>query len=476
MKFGTLNFENASVLVVGDIMLDRYWTGDAGRISPEAPVPVVRINHSEERLGGAANVALNIKALGAKTSLLGIIGDDADGYILEEHLKAANIQSHLKRLAQVPTITKLRVISRHQQMIRLDFEKNLYEVDEGLIEQQCEQISQDITVAILSDYGKGTLKRPHVLIQQLQKKGLRVLVDPKSIDYNDYRGADLITPNMKEFESVVGPCANEQALVDKGRALMKDFDLGALLVTRGERGMTLLQKNETVLHLPASAREVFDVTGAGDTVIATIATALAGGESLERAVYLANVAAGIVVGKLGAATVSLPELHFALEGQSASHCGVVNEDQLLLEINQARLAGEKIVMTNGCFDILHAGHIAYLSEARRLGDRLIIAVNDDASVTRLKGAGRPINQVSARMDVLAGLKMVDWVVPFSEDTPERVIKRVLPDVLVKGGDYRPEEIAGGAAVIAHGGEVRILSFVEGLSTTATIEKLKKLED
>lgn len=473
MAEGVISFENAQVLVVGDIMLDQYWHGQTSRISPEAPVPVVHVNHDEERLGGAGNVALNIAALGAKANLVGVSGDDASADLLEKHLTAVDIHFNIQRLPEIPTIKKLRVISRHQQLIRLDFESNMYEIDEVDIEKNMHPYLAQSQVVVLSDYGKGTLRDTRGLIASCQQFGVPVLVDPKSLDYSNYHGATMITPNMKEFEAVVGVCRDEDDIVAKGHALMAQHDIKSLLVTRSERGMTLLQQSQEPHHFPAKARDVFDVTGAGDTVIATVAAALAAGESAERAVYLANLAASISVSKLGAATVSLPELHFAMKKQNSQNSGVVNESQLLLEVQQSRATGEKIVMTNGCFDILHAGHIAYLNEAKSLGDRLIVAVNDDDSVKRLKGPGRPINNIEQRMAVLANLQMVDWVVPFSEDTPARVIGEVLPNILVKGGDYKPEEVAGGKEVVAAGGEVRILSFVEGLSTTATIEKAKQ---
>jgi len=284
----------------------------------------------------------------------------------------------------------------------------------------------------------------------------------------------VITPNYGEFEAAAGKCVDENEMISKGRALMQRHDIETLLVTRGERGMTLLHQNDAEVHLPAREREVYDVTGAGDTVIAVLAAAMACGATRLEAMMLSNLAAGIVVGKLGAATVSVPELLMAIKTGRRVDIGVMNETQLVISVNEARARGEKIVMTNGCFDILHVGHITYLNQAKALGDRLIIAVNEDQSVKRLKGAGRPINNVDQRMLVLASLDAVDWVVPFSEDTPARLIEKVLPDVLVKGGDYKVEEIAGHEAVLAHGGEVKILTFVDDVSTTNMINKMNQL--
>src|SRR3569623_1588706 len=430
MKIHIPHFDKARVLVVGDVMLDRYWHGATSRISPEAPVPVVRVEEAEDRPGGAANVALNIAALGAHADLVGVTGVDA-----------ADVNCSFERLDAVPTITKLRVISRHQQLIRLDFEGGLpgFTPDALLVRMQRALPAADVVV--FSDYGKGTLAALGALIAAARAAGKPVLVDPKSRDFGIYRGATLVTPNLAEFEAVVGHCRSEDELVDRGMALLAAQNFEALLITRGEHGMTLLQRGREALHLPARAREVYDVTGAGDTVISALAAALAAGESLPQAPAIANLAAGIVVGKLGTATESVPENRRELREDFAPERGVVSEQQLLAAVDDARAHGEIVVMTNGCFDILHAGHVAYLEEARKLGERLIVAGNDDASVRRLKGAARPVNPLDQRMAVLAALKSVDWVVPFSEDTPERLICAVRPRYLVKGGDYRPEQIA-----------------------------------
>jgi D-beta-D-heptose 7-phosphate kinase/D-beta-D-heptose 1-phosphate adenosyltransferase len=326
---------------------------------------------------------------------------------------------------------------------------------------------------ILSDYGKGALVNHQALIALGREHGIPVLADPKGKDFSIYRGATLITPNLSEFEAVVGHCSSEQMLVDKGMALIEELDLEAMLVTRSEQGMTLLRRGEAAMHLPARAREVFDVTGAGDTVISTLATALAAGESLPHAVGLSTLAAGIVIGKLGTAAVSAPELRRAVQREQGSERGVLGMEQLLQAVEDARAHGERIVFTNGCFDIIHAGHVGYLEEARSLGDRLIVAINDDASVSRLKGPGRPINSVERRMAVLAGLGAVDWVISFAEDTPEMLLAEIKPDVLVKGGDYSVDQVVGAPIVQAYGGEVKVLNFVESCSTTAIVEKIRQ---
>lgn len=471
------HFSDARVLVVGDVMLDQYWTGDAARISPEAPVPVVSVAHLEERVGGAGNVALNVKAIGAQASLCGLIAEDVAGQILQRKLSEAGVLCHWLMQPDYPTITKLRVIARHQQLIRLDSEKKLSHFDDTVRQAISDQLEQH-DVLLLSDYAKGMIQQPNALIQLAKAKGLKVLVDPKNPDLSVYQGATLITPNFSEFVAAVGPCDSEATIAEKAFNLITQMDFEAVLVTRGARGMSLFMKGETAgQHIPALAREVFDITGAGDTVIAVLAAALGSGQSLLQSCKLANFAAGVVVGKLGTATVSWDELQVELAAHQslASDERCLSESQLLERIKIAKSKGEKIVMTNGCFDILHAGHITYLEQARQLGARLIIAVNDDASVKRLKGTARPVNTLSHRMRVLAGLRCVDWVVPFSEDTPERLIEAVLPDVLVKGGDYTVHQVAGAEVVLANGGQVKMLDFVEGLSTTQTLSKLKSFE-
>lgn len=467
------DFSRARVLVIGDIMLDRYWHGDTSRISPEAPVPVVRVGMAEERPGGAANVALNITALGARVDLLGVTGDDEQANILAAQLAAAGIDCHFQREKGLPTITKLRVLSRHQQLIRLDFEDDFADFDQAALLARFTAALGNCQAVVLSDYGKGTLNHAAAFINAAREAGVPVLVDPKGNDFARYHGASVITPNLAEFEAVVGRCDDEADMVLRGETLCRDLELGALLVTRSDKGMSLMRSTHDAVHLPTQAREVFDVTGAGDTVIAALGAALAAGSDWEQGMALANLAAGIVVGKLGTATASQSELRRAAYNQSQSNRSLVDEDLLLQAIEDARAHGEKIVMTNGCFDILHAGHVGYLEAARKLGDRLIVAVNDDDSVTRLKGADRPINPLEHRMQVLAGLSCVDWVVPFSEDTPERLICKLLPDVLVKGGDYTVEQIAGGSCVQGHGGEVVILDFTEGCSTTRIVEAIRK---
>lgn len=473
MKVTLPDYTQARVLVIGDIMLDRYWHGPTSRISPEAPVPVVKVTQNEERPGGAANVALNVTSLGGSSHLMGLVGKDEPAQVLESKLATIGVDCHFQAVDALPTITKLRIMSRDQQLIRLDFEEGFHGVDVQPMLTQLEQILPEVDVVILSDYNKGALAQVSAMVSLIKQAGVPVLVDPKGSDFAKYRGVTLMTPNLSEFEAIVGPCESEDELVSRGHALRAQLELDALLVTRGKQGMTLIRENEQELHLPALAREVYDVTGAGDTVISVLAASLAAGKPMEQACALANAAASVVVAKLGTSTVSIMELAHAISGGQESGFGTVSESQLLFGVDASRKRGETIVMTNGCFDILHAGHVAYLEEAKKLGDRLIVAVNDDDSVRRLKGDGRPVNPVERRMAVLAGLGAVDWVVPFSEDTPARVIGDVLPDVLVKGGDYQPDQIAGADAVWGNGGEVQVLQFKDGCSTTQIIQAIKR---
>ncbi len=466
-------FAKARVLVFGDVMLDRYWMGDVQRISPEAPVPVVLVNKTKACPGGAANVALNIVALEATTELFGLVGDDNEATQLESLLLNVNVRCHFERQKNLTTTTKLRVLGQNQQLLRMDFETNNAKPDCAALIQQLATALTTAHVLVLSDYAKGALSQSVAIIALAKQYGVPVLVDPKVSDFAAYRGATLITPNLKEFVAVVGPCQDEAEIIAKAQIQIKQHDLQAILITRGKEGMLLVEKNGATLNLSAHARDVFDVTGAGDTVIGVLASALAGGAQLQQAAKLANLAAGLVVKKLGAATVSVSELRHALQQSNETTAAIVNQKDLMSLINDAKTQGKRVVLTNGCFDILHAGHVQYLAQAKQLGDRLVVAVNDDASVTRLKGATRPLNPLLARMELLAALRSVDWVVSFSEDTPAALIANVLPDVLVKGADYQVHEIAGSEAVLKNGGEVKTVALTPGFSTTNLVNQIKQ---
>jgi D-beta-D-heptose 7-phosphate kinase/D-beta-D-heptose 1-phosphate adenosyltransferase len=468
------NLKDARVLVVGDVMLDEYWEGSTQRISPEAPVPVVHVQKQYFKAGGAANVALNISALHAQVFLLGIVGDDVAGQSLNDVLVNKNVIVHFLKDKRVPTIKKLRILSQSQQLIRTDFESDLNKVDKAPLLAAFKNILKQVDVVIVSDYGKGTLSDVQQLIALAKAEHKIVLVDPKNLDFSIYRGANIITPNFKEFELVVGSVSDELDMEHRAHKLIQDCHLDGILVTRGAQGMSFFRGKGQSLHMPAKAREVFDVTGAGDTVIAFLGMALSIGLDVETSINLANTAAAIVVGKMGTATVTPEELQAAIQNsaQDFKNEGVVTETSLKDLVLAAKHHGETIVMTNGCFDILHAGHVDYLTRAKALGNRLIVAVNTDDSVRRLKGPTRPVNDVAHRMQLLAALKAVDWVVPFSEDTPERLITEILPDILVKAADYKIDEIAGGKAVLNNGGKVLTLPLTPGCSTTNLIKKIQ----
>ncbi len=465
------DFSKTRVVVAGDVMLDQYWFGAAARISPEAPVPVVRIEGDEGRPGGAANVAVNLAALGVEACMLGFIGADAAGEQLQQGLAAAGVDGRLVTSKIMPTITKLRVLSRNQQLIRLDREEPGADTSISL-ESELPGALENADVLILSDYAKGALHDVEALIKTARANGVSVLVDPKGVDFSRYRGASFLTPNQGEFEAVAGVCASDAQMVEQARRMIADLDLQGLLITRSERGMLLVEAGEEPVFLSTLAREVFDVTGAGDTVIATLAAALGVGLSPEQAARMANLAAGLVVRKIGVATVSPSELRFALHQRGTGGRGMLDSSMVDSLAEECRARGERLVMTNGCFDILHAGHVGYLEEAKGLGDRLIVAVNDDASVARLKGPDRPVNTLEDRMAVLAGLAAVDWVVAFSEDTPANLIEKICPDVLVKGGDYDVADIVGGDFVVSRGGQVQVLPFRPGRSSTTIINAIR----
>lgn len=468
------------VLVVGDAMLDRYYEGPVARISPEAPVPIVKVASTFERLGGAANVALNVASLGVGVTFLAYVGADADADALRARLAEAGVDARLVTAEAARTIVKLRVLSQRQQMLRLDFEDGFADENHDDLLEAFRAALVDHDLVVLSDYGKGTLARVADLISAARAADRPVVVDPKGTDFARYAGATAITPNASEFFAVAGRPTDEDDLGRRAASLRERLSLEHLLVTRGERGMSLFEADGRRLDIPTEAREVYDVTGAGDTVIATLAAVLAAGASFADATRLANLAAGIVVGRKGTAAVTFDEL----AALATPHGALIDPDLALRRIAEAKARGERIVMTNGCFDVLHAGHVDYLERAKALGHRLVVAVNTDASVARLKGPTRPVNSLEHRSVVLQALKAVDWVLPFDgshlpdgtfEDTPRDVILAVAPDVLVKGGDYSIDTIVGAEEVMAAGGEVRVLPFVDGLSTTSILSKLTKPE-
>ena len=464
------------LLVVGDVMLDKYIWGEVGRISPEAPVPVVRATHQSEQPGGAANVAMNVARLGAQTVLVGFTGDDENEKLLVASLRANRIAPVLVVCEDFPTITKQRILGGLQQMLRLDNEKLGVRPQadyDRLLSAVMEQLPGCHAV-VLSDYAKGALT-PEVcqaVIEAARRRDIPVLVDPKSADFTRYRGATTICPNLGELSKAMEMDARDlTALLDAAEALVPEYDLEFLTATLSEKGIALVRPGNRFIA-PAVARQVFDVSGAGDTVIAVLALCLASGLKPETAVGLANVAAGIVVGKVGTVPVEKHELLAALAPEIALHAEdkVLERRELVQRVALWKANSERVVFTNGCFDLLHIGHITVLEQARRFGDRLIVAINSDASVRGLKGSSRPIVGENDRARVLAALAAVDAVVVFGEPTPLELIVATRPDVIVKGGDYDPSTVVGASEVLSWGGQVKIVPTVEGFSTTGLIAK------
>jgi D-beta-D-heptose 7-phosphate kinase/D-beta-D-heptose 1-phosphate adenosyltransferase len=464
------------VLVVGDVMLDQYVWGEVSRISPEAPVPIVRSTLRDERPGGAANVAMNLARLGACVTLVSFAGGDDEQKKLESLLSDAGIEPRLTVISNSPTTTKLRILSGHQQIMRLDTETRAAVTDESyaaLLEQATAGIS-GAAVVVLSDYAKGTLSERvcETIIAQARACGVPVLVDPKQQSFDRYRGATTICPNLRELAAATGESAgNVERLLGAGQTMVSTLGLKFMGATLGEKGIAVLRP-ESRFYAPAVVRQVYDVSGAGDTVVAVLALALACKMPIEDAVELANVAAGVVVGKVGTVPICREELLGALLHEAGLQMEekVLPLDRLTSRAAAWRCAGQSIVFTNGCFDILHVGHIRLLEEARRKGDRLIVGLNSDASVRRLKGILRPVVGEDERARVLAALSAVDAVVVFSEDTPLRLIEAIRPDVLVKGGDYTVENVVGAREVRAWGGRVELVPVVANSSTTRLIAK------
>ena len=472
-------FSRLKVLVVGDIMLDRYVVGDVERISPEAPVPVLRHVHRYERPGGAANVAMNLAGLGCQAMLAGFWGKDAEARELAELMGAGGIDVRGVVEGTLPTISKTRIVGRTQQMLRLDVEsrETVPQTEMARLEDRVVALVEDADAVVLSDYAKGALTKElcDAMIRAAKESGKPVLADPKTRDFGKYAGATTVCPNLGELAAATGVEAFQtEELLKAGEELVAQHGLKYLVVTMSEKGIKVLRSDGSTFYSPARAREVFDVSGAGDTVIATLAAALAGGLKIESAVELANVAAGIVVGKVGTVPIAAHELITELTPSSSYSTSekVLELEQLRMRVRNWRESGETIVFTNGCFDILHVGHITLLEECRRFGSKLVLGLNADDSISRLKGPERPIVKERERARVMAALAAIDAVVLFTEDTPLELIRAIQPDVLVKGGDYSIDTVVGAEDVIAAGGRVEIVPTVQGHSTTNIVNKMK----
>jgi D-beta-D-heptose 7-phosphate kinase/D-beta-D-heptose 1-phosphate adenosyltransferase len=475
-----LQARRPTVLVVGDVICDVYLRGRLERISPEAPVPVFEGTTRQPALGGAANVAANLHALGCDVRLLGVVGRDLAGRCLRDLLHQRGIaDTWVLEDAARPTTEKTRLIAHQQHVLRLDQETR-GPLSAALTHEMLAQAATLLPAVdgvICSDYRKGVCTRELLqpLFARARSAGRPIVVDPKVGDFTVYAGATALTPNLAEVEQASGVRAHDEAaLARAAELLLRQSQAHVLLVTRGQDGMTLFRPAQTPVHIPARAREVFDVTGAGDTVVAVYSMALLRGLSPLEAARLANTAAGIVVGKVGTAVVTPEELRLAChQGGNPEAEKILRQDELLHALQYHRSRGERLVFTNGCFDLLHVGHVRYLQQARRLGERLIVALNDDASVRELKGPRRPLRPAAERAQLLAALACVDYVTLFGEPTPLELIKLIRPDVLVKGGDYTPDTVVGRTEVEAYGGVVRLIPAVEGVSTTTIINSIRE---
>ncbi|WP_345985199.1 D-glycero-beta-D-manno-heptose-7-phosphate kinase [Sulfurimonas sp. HSL-1656] len=464
-----------NILVIGDLMIDHYLWGRAERISPEAPVQVVDVANETTVLGGAGNVINNLIALGASVSVASAIGDDANGKELTLMLKSIGVKTEgLVTQAGRKTSKKSRVIAANQQILRYDKESKdaITESSEAKILAAVEKDLFLYDIIILSDYGKGVLTPALAqgIISRARRGGKKVLVDPKGRDYSKYRGAHLLTPNKKEAIEATGiEITDSESLQAALLWLKNECDLDRSMITLSEDGIAIF--DEKLKRFPTVAQEVYDVTGAGDTVIASIAFGLSSGLSIDDAARFANLAAGVVVGKIGSATVTLDEIeeYEAMLHQSSSDAHIKSFEEIDRIVNRCRAGGKRIVFTNGCFDILHVGHVKYLQVAKSFGDILIVGLNSDASVRALKGPSRPVNSENDRAYILAALESVDYVVKFGDDTPYELIKMLRPDVLVKGGDYEGKAVVG----TEFAGELKLVDFVEGKSTTKTIAKIQE---
>ena len=442
------------ITVIGDVMIDWYLHGESSRISPEAPVPVVKFKESEFQLGGAANVANNLKHLEIEPFLIGATGNDHFGSLLKEHLKAEKIKFNLTSEKSFQTICKQRLMSSNQQLARIDYEQYFHG---SKLTNTFNTFIKNIAktdLIIVSDYGKGTIFNARKLIQSAKKLKKKILIDPKGKDFTKYKGANLITPNKSEFENIMGKVGSKRDLANKAKKMLEHLNLESLIVTLGSEGMYVLKKsNKKIIgdFINAYPQEVFDVSGAGDTTISALGAALSEGNDIFSAAEFANLAASISVSKLGTSTVSIEEVT-SLETSKG------NKEQV-------------IVFTNGCFDIIHSGHLDLLKEARSYGDKLIVGLNSDKSISKLKGPERPIIGQSERKKILSALKYVDEVIIFNEENPLKLIKKLKPSILVKGADYTKEQVIGGEFVESYGGQIKLVKLAKGKSTSNIINKI-----
>ena len=482
MDFDISKFEKCNLLVVGDLMVDEYLWGDVDRISPEAPVQVVSVKEENYTLGGAGNVVNNLIALGAKVSLIGVIGSDRCGHLLLTKLKelGVNIEGVVEEPDR-PTTRKTRIISGNQQVLRIDREtkKDISRQSFDIILNYIERVMPDVDLVLISDYGKGLitadLLRSLTSIAKKHNPPKRTIVDPKGLDFSKYSGVSLLTPNKKEAAFASGiEIVDESTLIKAGHRILETVKTENLLVTCGKDGMVLFEDNKKPYYITAQTRQVFDVSGAGDTVIAVLGLAIASGASFVKAASIANTAAGIVVSKVGTSTVSKNELLSALTpGCDYASTKHISFSELPAVVQKLKSDNKKIVLTNGCFDLLHAGHVMLLSASKKLGDVLVVAIDDDESVSSLKGHGRPIISEKERISILGALDSVDYVVVFSSKQLNKTIEIIRPDILTKGGNYIFEDVAGRELVERYGGRVVLIPVTKNISSSSIINNIKE---
>lgn len=470
-----LSIKDGHVLIYGDFMVDKYIMGSVKRISPEAPVPILNVEKKESKLGGAGNVVNNISALGANTRVLGCVGDDADGEWIINKLKSGNTDvSFMKKDTEQFTIVKTRLVSKNQQYLRCDEEviKDIPQSYEEYVQENIDNIFRDISVIIISDYGKGAVTESlaQIVIKEANKRNIPIVVDPKGTNYGKYYGATVCTPNMNELQ-VVMHCSveSEEDIMSVGEELREKTNLTYLMVTRSENGISVIENENTKKDFPALKKDVIDVTGAGDTVVSIVSLCLGVGLTIDEACVLANIAASNVCSKFGAATLTMGEL---VEGVLYSgEYKLVNYENIAFIVDNLKRKGKKIVFTNGCFDLVHAGHLSSFEQARAFGDVLIVAMNSDASIKRIKGEKRPILDEKNRKALLCALECIDYVIVMEEDTPEELIKLIKPDVAVKGKDWENKNIPEEKLVASYGGIMKFIDLEKGLSTTNIISKI-----
>ena len=479
MEFNFSAFDRCRILVVGDLMMDEYLWGDVDRISPEAPVQVVAVNREEFTLGGSGNVVNNLAALGARVSVVGVIGTGSDGRLLMEKFNALGVNtSGIIQEPERPTTRKTRIIAAHQHVLRIDREtrkeisgNNFAEMTKIIIDQ-----IPKMDVVLISDYGKGVVSPALIakIVEEAKKHARFVIADPKGLDFTKYTGVSLITPNLKEAALAAGvEITDNVSLVRAADKILTAVNINNLLITCGPDGMVLFEKGKAPYRIKSKARQVFDVSGAGDTVLSTLGLAIASGLSFRQSADIANTAAGIVVGKLGTATISQKELTKALDGGSdGGPSKFVELDRLEPLITEIRKKGQKIVLTNGCFDLLHAGHIKLFSASRQFGEVLIVAIDDDKSVRALKGEGRPVIDARQRIRILSALDSVDHVVLFASDELDRLIELIRPDILTKGSNYTSSEVTGHKLVEKFGGKVEMIPIDDRISSSRIINTIK----